>query len=281
MPPKPQEWGEFVRAFNGIARHRHRYEVFRDFVTLSALSVQNAMRDFMPADRYQALENQYLATVKRYGKDEATEFARLFARVVFLLNAEPRDILGQLYMELGLGNTNTGQFFTPPEVSELMARMTYGDELKAITRPFITLCEPACGAGGMILAFVKVMLSHGHNPAQRLWVQAIDVDRTAALMCYLQMSLWHIPGAVVVGNSLSLEVREVFYTPAHYLGMWGYRLKRQEEERGKAEHGNATPALMQDVASNLAEPTVQTVERPELTAGVGGHPARPQFDFGF
>lgn len=43
MPPKPQEWGEFVRAFNGIARHRHRYEVFRDFVTLSALSVQNSM----------------------------------------------------------------------------------------------------------------------------------------------------------------------------------------------------------------------------------------------
>ena len=83
MPPKPQEWGEFVRAFNGIARHRHRYEVFRDFVTLSALSAQNSMRDFMPADRYQALETEYLATVKRYDKEEATEFARLFARVVF------------------------------------------------------------------------------------------------------------------------------------------------------------------------------------------------------
>jgi hypothetical protein len=39
---KPQGWGEFVRAFNGIARHRHRYEVFRDFVTLSALGVGTA-----------------------------------------------------------------------------------------------------------------------------------------------------------------------------------------------------------------------------------------------
>ena len=281
MPPKPQEWGEFVRAFNGIARHRHRYEVFRDFVTLSALSVQNSMRDFMPADRYQALETEYLATVKRYDTEEATEFARLLARVVFLLEAEPRDILGQLYMELELGNTNTGQFFTPPEVSELMARVTYGDELKNIERPFITLCEPACGAGGMILAFVKVMLSHGHNPAQRLWVQAVDVDRTAALMCYLQMALWHIPGAVVVGNSLSLEVREVFHTPAHYLGLWSHRLKRREEEQPTAEAEDPPPALVQAVATVTAAEPVQTAERPKPTAPQGGRPTQAQFDFGF
>lgn len=281
MPPKPQEWGEFVRAFNGIARHRHRYEVFRDFVTLSALSVQNSMRDFMPADRYQALETEYMATVKRYDKEEATEFARLLARVVFLLEAEPRDILGQLYMELELGNTNTGQFFTPPEVSELMARVTYGDELKTITKPFITLCEPACGAGGMILAFVKVMLSHGHNPLERVWVQAVDVDRTAALMCYLQMSLWHIPGAVVVGNSLSLDVREVFYTPAHYLGLWSHRLKRREEEQAIAVAENPPPALMQAVATVTAAEMEQRENRPRPTALQSGDATRAQFDFGF
>lgn len=213
-------WGEFVRAFNSIARHRHRYEVFRDFVIMSAVSLHNAIR------KDEKLEAEYLAIAGRYKREDLSEFAQLLAKLVLLLDGEPRDVLGPLYMELELGNTNTGQFFTPHEVSELMAQVTYGEDLKTMDKPFITLCEPACGAGGMVLAFVKVMLSHGHNPADRLWVQAQDIDRTAAMMCYVQMALWHIPGVVIVGNTLAMEAREVFYTPAHYLGFWTHRLER-------------------------------------------------------
>lgn len=277
---KQPEWGEFVRAFNGIARHRHRYEVWRDFITMSGLMVQNSMRQFMPAERFQALEDEYLAIVKRYGKEEQTEFSQLFARLVALLDEEPYDVLGQLYMELELGNTNAGQFFTPPEVSELMARMTYGDELKEIEKPFITLQEPACGAGGMVLAFVKVMLSHGHNPLHRLWVQAIDVDRTAALMCYIQMSLWGIPGAVVVGNTLSLEMREVFYTPAHYLGLWSYRLRRREEGEEPAVE-DPQPTVQEAViieGEGQCDPLPDIPKNEPHRAPTG---APTQFDFGF
>lgn len=223
---KHPAWGEFVKAFNTIARHRHRYEVFRDFVVMSAAALHNAIR------KDEKLEAEYLAVAARYKRDELSEFSALLAKLVLLLDSEPRDVLGPLYMELELGNTNTGQFFTPHEVSTLMASVTYGDELKTLDKPFITVCEPACGAGGMVLAFVSVMLSHGHNPAQRLWVQAQDIDRTAALMCYLQMALWHIPGVVIVGNTLAMEAREVWYTPAHYLGFWHHRLER---EWGRAE----------------------------------------------
>jgi hypothetical protein len=113
--------------------------------------------------------------------------------------------------------------------------MTYGEELKTLDKPFITLMEPACGAGGMVLAFVKVMLSHGHNPAERLWIRAQDIDRTAALMCYLQMSLWHVPGVVIVGNTIACEAREVFYTPAHHLGFWGSKLRRRDAETEAAK----------------------------------------------
>lgn len=45
-------------------------------------------------------------------------------------------------------------------------------------------------------------------------VLAVDVDRTAALMAYIQLSLWNVPATVVVGNSLTLEEREVWLTPA-------------------------------------------------------------------
>ena len=229
------EWGSFVKAFNGIARHRHRYEAFKDFVTMAAISLHNAIH------RDEKLEAEYLAIVKRYSRDEVNEFCGLLGRLVVLLDVEPQDVLGPLYMELELGNNNTGQFFTPHEVSELMASLTYGEELKTLDKPFITVCEPACGAGGMVLAFVKVMLSHGHNPAERLWVQAQDIDRTAAMMCYLQMALWHIPGVVVVGDTLACEAREVFYTPAHYLGFWRHKLRRRDAEIEAAKLITAEP----------------------------------------
>lgn len=235
-------WGEFIKSFNGIARHKHRYEIWKDFVAMAAISVHNS------AIKSEKLEAEYLQIVGRYKKEEVYELCGLLAKLVTLLDVEPTDILGQLYMELELGNTHTGQFFTPPEVSELLARITYGEDLKVLTRPFIKLCEPACGAGGMVLAFVKVMLSHGHNPAERLWVLAQDVDRTAALMCYLQLSLWNIPAVVIVGNTLAMEVRETFYTPAHHLGMWDYRLQCRDMD-------DAAESLMVDEVLGMIDKT--------------------------
>lgn len=269
-------WGEFVRSFNRIAAHRHRYEVFRDFVTMAAISMHNAIR------KNPSLEDEYLRIVKCYERDQVTEFCKLLAKLVMLLDVEPQDVLGPLYMELELGNTQAGQFFTPHEISELIARMIYGEELKTLRKPFITLSEPACGAGGMVLAFVKVMLSHGHDPAKRLWVQCQDVDRTAALMCYLQLSLWNVPGVVIVGNTLAMEAREVFYTPAHYLGLWEYRLRRRDDEE-------AAMALMtaevQDVDSDgdsmVATVHVETPPPPIPTMRTGAKSTQTQFDFGF
>ena len=166
-------------------------------------------------------------------------------------------------MELEIANNDAGQFFTPPELSELMGQMTFAQELdKLETQDFITAGEPAAGAGGMILALVKVMITAGHNPAEKLWVQAIDVDRMAALMCYIQLSLWNVPAEVIVGNTLSWDIREVWYTPAHHLGMWKYRLHRKE---GSTEVAPApTQPTPEPVATALAseEPKPAPVTAP-------------------
>ena len=45
------------------------------------------------------------------------------------------------------------------------------------------------------------------------------------MMCYIQLSLWNIPAEVIVGNSLTLEFREVFYTPSYYLFGWEMKLR--------------------------------------------------------
>ena len=49
-------------------------------------------------------------------------------------------------------------------------------------------------------------------------------------MCYIQLSLWNVPAEVIVGNTLSLEYRERWYTQRHVLGFWSAKLARHWAE---------------------------------------------------
>ena len=227
---------EFSKTFAHLAPYRHRYEVFTDFVTMIAITLNNSL--FMNQKR----EDEYLEIIRRYQKKDQHTFPKLLGLLVDMLTFEPRDVLGELFMDLELGNKNSGQFFTPQAVSELMAKINLGPQLANLDKEFITISEPACGAGGMILAVVKECIACGHDPAQRLWVQAIDVDRKVALMCFSQLTLWHVPAQVIVGNTLTLEVREVWYTPAHHLGFWENKLRRDaKSHEGVTQPPSPTP----------------------------------------
>jgi type I restriction-modification system DNA methylase subunit len=213
----------FISAFNSIAKHKHRYKVFEDFVTVSAITLHNSV------NMLDSLEQEYLTIIKGYSKKERFAIAELFAMLVDLLNPEPIDILGQLYMELEISSKGNGQFFTPDAVSQLMGSMVYGGKIELPPCGFITMSEPACGAGGMVLAYVKEMLNQKLNPVHHLWVQCVDIDRMVALMCYIQLSLWAVPAQIIVGNTLTLEYREQFFTPAHYNFNWDYKLRKRRE----------------------------------------------------
>ena len=139
----------FITLFNSIAKHNHPYTVFSDFVTMSAISMHNAV------NKLENLENEYLQIVGKYSKEDVNLFCQLLANFIDLLGIEPRDVLGSLYMELELDDNNTAQFFTPHELSILLAKLNYGDQLDNFNKPIVTLSEPACGAGGMIPAFTN------------------------------------------------------------------------------------------------------------------------------
>jgi hypothetical protein len=231
----------FMRTFKDTAPYKHRYEVWRDFVTMSACALHNGL--FQEDTR----EAEYLRIIEGYKPDDQMRFPKLMGLLITILDIEPRDILGPLYMELEIANKDAGQFFTPPELSELMARINFGETLSILdNQPFITLAEPACGAGGMVLACVKVLIEEGRDPSRCLWVQCIDVDRVAALMCYVQLTLWNVPAQVIVGNTLSGEQREIWYTPAHHLGFWGAKLRSREPEATPQETPKADVQIKRD-----------------------------------
>lgn len=263
---------QFLQTFQQIARHKHRYDVFRDFVILAATALHNgAVMD-------EARETEYVTTTGGYAPEDIEAFPKLLAILVELLQPEPRDILGPLYMELEIASREQGQFFTPPELSELMARMTFGpDLLKPLeTASFITVSEPACGAGGMVLSLVKVLIEEGYDPAKHLWVQCVDVNRLAALMCYVQLSLWNVPAEIIVGNSLTLEEREVWHTPAHYMGFWSARLARRDAERSEGRSSPA-PAEQETPAPRASPPKPPEDSAPSIDVQLPGE--QLGFDF--
>jgi hypothetical protein len=57
-------------------------------------------------------------------------------------------------------------------------------------------------------------------------VTAVDVDPKCVHMSYLQFSLLHIPAVIIHGNSLSLEEFGRWYTPAHIMNGWNWKLRR-------------------------------------------------------
>ncbi len=254
---------DFINLFNQIARHKHRFDVFRDFVTLSAISLHNAIC------KNEQLESEYLSIINGYAREDIDRFPQLLGILIELLDPEPKDVLGGLYMDLGLSSHQGGQFFSPPSISDFMAQMTYSKDLKEID-DFITFSEPACGAGGMVLAFAKELIAHGHNPAETLWVQCWDIDRLAALMCFVQLSLWNIPAQIVVGDTLAFEAREIYYTPAHYLDLWESKLtsRQSKVQQEKAE-------LV------IAKPKAKKSDKPSFVVESVKDKPKGKLDFGF
>lgn len=204
---------DFIKLFQQLAPHKNRYPVFQDFVTMSAISLYNSV--YQDAER----EAEYMRIVEQYSKADVTLFPQLLGLLINLLEPEPRDVLGDLYMALELGNHHTGQFFTPQIVSDLMAQINLAEQLNDMQDGFITVSDPACGAGSTLMSAVKMTINAGHNPMHKLWMQGIDIDRTVALMCFVQLTLWNTPAQICVGDSLALEIREVWHTPAHRLGL--------------------------------------------------------------
>ncbi len=242
---------QFNKLFRVIAPYHHRYDVFRDFVLMASASLHNGIRKDM------TLENQYLDTIKRYEPKDQKLFPELLGHVVMGLEAKPHDFLGSVYMELELGNKGTGQFFTPYEVSYMMAKMLVGDSEESCLKgkPFLTFQEPACGAGSMVIAYSEAMKEVGINPQQKLWVHCIDIDPLPARMCYVQLSLLYIPAIVQIGNGLFPKPDDVMLrTVAHYLGGWEGRI---------AHHFNQSEAPPADASP---EPPVEPGQKPAAPA---------------
>ncbi len=192
----------FIKLFLETARYHQRYKVFSDFAAMSAISIQNA---YIKCDK---LEQEYLNIIGQYERQDQLRLPKLLAELIVGLEAQHSDFLGSVFMELGLADGKMGQFFTPYSLSQAMAMLLFNrNEVSSqiSSQGFIIVPEPACGSGGMTLAFAEVMREEGYNPQQHMWAHCIDIDEVVAYMCYLQLSLLNIPVAARKPNRPNLQ----------------------------------------------------------------------------
>jgi type I restriction-modification system DNA methylase subunit len=174
---------EFTEVFDKIAMNRSENEIFTDFLDISICCLSG-----------QRYEEQYLSIIKKYKKEEVELFAKLFARMVIIMEADGQgftDGLGEFF-QLRITRGRHGQFFTPQHVTDFMGAITMDE-----TTVGRTVMDPCCGSGRMLLSAAKISR---HN-----YFFGADIDYTCCKMAAINMCLNNLIGEVAWMDSLKWE----------------------------------------------------------------------------
>lgn len=224
-----------VRLMDSLCGKYSRWEIWQDFIIMSAISIANTMGGPYRDSR----EKEYMARAEKYSEKEMIAFSQMLVEVVTEIDRNPdQDFLGELFMALELGNEWKGQFFTPYDVCRAMSALTYGEDIpeKIKSQGWVSVNDPACGAGALLIAFANECRRKDINYQTSVLFVAQDIDFLAGCMCYIQLSLLGCPGYVVIDDTIlhpatSLDPRgliprdgsKVWYTPMYLRDVWHWR----------------------------------------------------------
>ena len=194
---------DLQKAFLNMAGRYSAYEIFMDWIEVCALSVANST--CMIHHKYWIdREEKYKSIMNKYDHDEQVKFCEMLAWFVEDIEDNPRDVLGEAFMRSGMGADAAGQFFTPFNISLMMAEVN----IESYTDGEISLLEPSCGSGGGIIAMAVALQKKGINYQNVMKVVAQDLDWRCVYMCYLQLSYMGIDAICVQGDTLLDPYRE-------------------------------------------------------------------------
>lgn len=186
--------------------------VFSDFCRIAACALSAGAR-----------EDEYFETIRPYSKEELSFLTKAFA--LFIQEAEEKpftDVLGQYYLEIAGHSSKQarGEFYTPDSICELMTRITMDAKKVIKVGNPVSMLEPACGAGGMVLATAKqfspIMRDDEKSYVDLLRVTCQDINPVATDMTFINTTLWGIPAKIQLGNFLSKELSDKTWKNIHW-----------------------------------------------------------------
>lgn len=226
----------FIKTFGELCVSRSSWSVWADFIAATACAIANSID--REGETHDKREKEYADCIERLGGVDKS--SKLFAYIVEALEENPeQDFLGELFMGLNLGSHWKGQFFTPYCVCRTMAAINANfaeEEVKE--KGWISVNDPACGAGATLIAMANALKDKEINYQNHVLFVAQDIDRVAGLMCYIQLSLLGCPGYVVIADTLTNPLtgksalfptptssQEIWYTPMFSSDVWVGRRK--------------------------------------------------------
>ena len=166
--------------------------------------------------------------LRRITEAAQRDVTNLYDPVIQAFEDNPwQDLLGDVYMWLGIGNKKTGQFFTPYHLAEAMARLNLDRQMveAAISEHgYLTVNEPAAGGGANVIGCAHVLHDWGINYQTRAWFVCQELSELTALTCYVQMSILGMAGIVQIGDTLKMDFHHSLYTPMCVMDeCWAWR----------------------------------------------------------
>jgi type I restriction-modification system DNA methylase subunit len=214
---------QFAKDFINILEHlkpsKHSYEVFSDWLIMAAASLYSWKRD-------QAAEDEYMQIAKQYKEAELEKHGQLLAITVEALERTEQDFLGSVFTEANLTNTRNGQFFTPYNVTLMMAKMIIGEKLP--TGRVCRINDPCCGAGGMLIAGAMVMKERGFDFQNDALFIGQDIDVRCARMTFIQLTLLGVPAVVYCMNTLTMQEYWHRETIGYHMAGMDFRLRAEK-----------------------------------------------------
>ena len=143
---------DFIKRLTALDAEKSPYDKVRDFWALAFCA--KAKRMAQTPERADELEERYMQIVGSYRDREPIRvYPKLLAIAAEALRQGGCDFLGSVATRMEVLNAQLGQFFTPYDLARLMASISLENAAGIIAeKGFLTLQEPASGAGGMVLA---------------------------------------------------------------------------------------------------------------------------------
>lgn len=147
------------------------------------------------------------------------------------------DLLGmaQQYVESHGHRQMKGAFYTPPEISYMMAKIQFHD-LDWSQYPVLTVADPTAGSGSMLLSVIRLMAEVHSDKLDRLSLTAFDKDRRACLCAAVQLL------SVCFINGFQLGEIKVIWMDSLTQELCGYILHCRNRQYGPPSYDAGTIA---------------------------------------
>lgn len=222
-----------IKELEAARNGRMLQDVFTDFVRMSALAIESPLTR---GEQHRDIEDEFSHIRAGYTDEQYEHIRTALAIVVDALEDRRVEFLGTVLEEIGASNVRNGQFFTPPDLAALCARVVT-EHIADDYEPgkVMRLNDPSCGACVTLIAGGEEMRAKGVRQRD-IYIEAGDIDRRALDIGYIELSLLGYAAEVKHQDALTMEqLSRTRYTPGFFLH--GFPMRGVFANPPFAEHG--------------------------------------------